>query len=387
MHFHRSTVLGLVLFLLMFAAASFSLAEDNTMVWEFPGYVLTVHTQPQHSQDKNLMPILLGRPKAGTPPVQEHFGIHFEQDYQVLKDAGTFWVYELFDVNAGRPIKRISLDEVFGITKDTRCEMIADEKSTVEGLPYIRTVYRIREADYRLTLIRQITLIRDPALPTGHRLETTFEVQNKEDRPLNTRFSLRGRADSYAAVHDSASLFILNTTEEVTDLPILVQHIHPVPQRVTVEPKSEQNPNPTYVLTGIPVAVSAGERREVMALSLSGSTVEGPEQARQQAGNLAAFLGGAPGKPDLILTTFADKGDAQAGDMITYTILYHNIGTAPMTEVLITNPIPAAVSYVEGSAGGEDAEIQVSTNHISWRIDRTLRPDEQGTVFFKLLVK
>lgn len=400
MRFDRSAVAMLVTFLLTSTAASFSFAEDHVIVWEFPGYVLTVHTQPQASQDRDLMPMLIGKPRKRTPPKEEYFGIHFERDYRVSKNPGAFWVYELFHVEEGRPIKRISLDEAFGITTDAGCAMTSNEKRMVADVPQLRTTYQIRKGEYRVNLIRSIALNQDTALPTGRRLETVFEVQNNGDRSLNIRFFLRGRADGYAAVHDSANVFIVNVRKDVDDYPILIQNIRPGPRRVMAEPRSKENPNPTYEIEGSPIYVPSGQSREVMRVKVSATTAEGAEQAKQQAANLVAFLSGGVAEPDLMVMTFADKTDTQPGEVITYTILYHNIGTAPMKDVLLTNPIPVGASYVEGSAGGRDAEIEIKRSephvqtgtmgvatHIIWKIGRTVRPGEQGQVLFKVLVQ
>lgn len=394
----RSYGVSLAALLITLAVPSLGFAQDNTIEWDFPDYVLTVHTQPQHSPDQDLMPMLIGRPKEEAPPAEERFGILFERDYRTPRDPGAFWVYELFDMDAGRAIRRISLDEAFGIVKERGCALTSDEKVMVEGAPRLRTSYQIRDGDYRVTLTRNILLAQDPALPTGRRLETRFEVQNDGDRPLNIRFSLRGRADGYAAAHDSTSVFIVNTKEGRDEFPILVQNIRPVPRRVGVEPRSEENPNPTYEIEGLPISVPPGQSREVMQINHSATTAESAEQAKGQAANLAAFLSGGPAKPELMLMTLADKADARTGEVITYTILYQNIGTAPMTDVLVTNPIPANVSYVEDSAGGRDARIEVNrrepqvgtigdVKYISWKIGRTILPGEEGEVFFSATVK
>lgn len=42
------------------------------------------------------------------------------------------------------------------------------------------------------------------------------------------------------------------------------------------------------------------------------------------------------------------------GEEIIYTLSYHNSGTEPATDVLITDPIPAGTSYIPGSASEAD---------------------------------
>lgn len=50
------------------------------------------------------------------------------------------------------------------------------------------------------------------------------------------------------------------------------------------------------------------------------------------------------------------------GEEIIYTLSYHNSGTEPATDVLITDPIPTGTSYIPGSASDTD-KVTYSINN------------------------
>ncbi len=50
------------------------------------------------------------------------------------------------------------------------------------------------------------------------------------------------------------------------------------------------------------------------------------------------------------------------GDRVVYTITFHNISEDDAENVVITNPIAASLTYVDGSAFGPGADIQFSVD-------------------------
>jgi len=53
--------------------------------------------------------------------------------------------------------------------------------------------------------------------------------------------------------------------------------------------------------------------------------------------------------PQITLVKSVDKTDASPGDVLTYTVHYHNSGGSQATSLIILDPIPAYTSYVTGS--------------------------------------
>lgn len=62
------------------------------------------------------------------------------------------------------------------------------------------------------------------------------------------------------------------------------------------------------------------------------------------------------------------------GDQVIYTITYGNKGALPAERVVVTDPIPPDVSYVEGSAFGAGTAIEFSVDGgKSWGLPATLK--------------
>ena len=99
------------------------------------------------------------------------------------------------------------------------------------------------------------------------------------------------------------------------------------------------------------------------------------------------------------------------GDEVVYTVSFSNISSDPAENVVITNPLPSELSYVEGSAFGPGAEIQFSVDggsnfadaeelvvsddgterpagaddftHIRWVMTSAIEPGTQGLAQFR----
>jgi len=76
---------------------------------------------------------------------------------------------------------------------------------------------------------------------------------------------------------------------------------------------------------------------------------------------------------DLRLEKEVDKTEAQPGDQLTYTVTASNIGTADLTQVIITDPLPGYTDFVSVSAtiSGFDsgATVLYSNDGSSWTDD------------------
>ena len=119
--------------------------------------------------------------------------------------------------------------------------------------------------------------------------------------------------------------------------------------------------------------------------------------------------------------TFDDAGNRQTrlvdattvvpGDEVVYTVSFSNVGEEPAENVVITNPLPEQLSYVEGSAFGPGAEVQFSVDggvhfaepgelsvsengserpangddftHIRWIVSNVIEPGARGMAQFR----
>lgn len=107
---------------------------------------------------------------------------------------------------------------------------------------------------------------------------------------------------------------------------------------------------------------------------------------------------------------------ALPGSEITYVISYRNTGTKPATEVVVNNPVPAAMVYQAGSAEGAGTRPEVSVDggkqygaldalrvkapdgsqraargedvtHVRWTVLGAVAPGKDGSVSYRAIVK
>jgi len=106
------------------------------------------------------------------------------------------------------------------------------------------------------------------------------------------------------------------------------------------------------------------------------------------------------------------KAKVVPGDIVIFSTYYTNIGSKPAANVMITNPVPEHMLYVERSAEGKGTTIEFSVNggksystpdklsvtdasgksrkaaasdytHIKWTVSKPVAPGTKGDVSFK----
>lgn len=110
-------------------------------------------------------------------------------------------------------------------------------------------------------------------------------------------------------------------------------------------------------------------------------------------------------------TRLVEASTVVPGDEVVYTVSFSNVGEDPAENVVITNPLPQQLSYVEGSAFGPGAEVQFSVDggvnfaepdellisengserpargddftHIRWVMNNIIEPGAQGMAQFR----
>lgn len=104
------------------------------------------------------------------------------------------------------------------------------------------------------------------------------------------------------------------------------------------------------------------------------------------------------------------------GDTLVLTTRYSNIGEVDADNVVITNPVPGQLVYLEGSARGEGTDITFSVDggqsydvperlvvigengrerpaqpadytHIRWTVKNSIKPGDEGLVSFRAALK
>lgn len=97
-----------------------------------------------------------------------------------------------------------------------------------------------------------------------------------------------------------------------------------------------------------------------------------------------AWIGGQAPSFDLSIDKVVDRATASPGDTLTYEIRVDNTGDGTLTNLVITDAVPAGTTYVAGSAsdaGSHDA----TTNGLTWTF-ASLAPDEFVLVTFQVTI-
>jgi len=91
----------------------------------------------------------------------------------------------------------------------------------------------------------------------------------------------------------------------------------------------------------------------------------------------------APPNLTLVKSSLPTSGaTVQIGDSITYTLDYANTGGSDATGSLVSDPLPADVTFVSADNGGS---YDAATNTVSWALG-TIQPGTSGTVSFVVMV-
>lgn len=100
-----------------------------------------------------------------------------------------------------------------------------------------------------------------------------------------------------------------------------------------------------------------------------------------------------PGEPRLRVIKVADKGDAQSGEIVEFTLRFDNVGTQRMGNVTIIDNLTPRLQYVEGSAQCDiEAQFMTQINEagsqvLRWEITNPLEKAEGGIIRFQCRVQ
>lgn len=112
----------------------------------------------------------------------------------------------------------------------------------------------------------------------------------------------------------------------------------------------------------------------------------------------------------------AAKANVTPGDAVIFTTYYVNNGKEPASDIVIDNPMPEYMLYIEGTAEGPETRIEFSADkgksfgapdnlkmkgedgndrpagpsdytHIRWTLSKPLAPGGEGSVSFRAKVK
>jgi uncharacterized repeat protein (TIGR01451 family) len=136
---------------------------------------------------------------------------------------------------------------------------------------------------------------------------------------------------------------------------------------------------------------------QVIGLSIIGRVKGGPEVVKgvMSTRDFTVCCNEVPCPPDkpLILIKCADRGSAQVGDIVTFSLRYSNVGGRPIVDVAVTDSLSGRLEYIPGSAQSDrDAVFTMQENEagsmvLRWEISGTLLPGQSGRLRFQARVR
>jgi uncharacterized repeat protein (TIGR01451 family) len=221
----------------------------------------------------------------------------------------------------------------------------------------------------------------------------TIEVQSPS--PLTVRANIKAKAEGVALI-DGGSLTIVASEAAAAFNPAIVTSwgVGSTIAASSAVPGKAQD----VTISSKSVDVTANVPTTVMTAVVSGTSVPASEHVQPQAKELLSYINGRTAKPQLVLLQRTSSEKASPSDTVAYTLSYHNIGTAPASEVQISNPIPAGTVYLAGSVSGERCDIQEerasaqppavgAVTTLTWKFNGTIAPGEGRSASFKVIVK
>ncbi len=401
-------IISVLIITLSSSSVLFAQEAGGELSWDLGYLVMDIYTQPYRQRNlEQALPFIAARLNDGVGIEEDDwFGVLFGDE-----DKDNFWVYELYDVDKGIRIKRITLSEMMGITNDSGCRLIRDGLTDNNK---IQTEYEIESGTYNLKFKRFISNIHDRNMPGEQKLTLDFEVENLTRTPVDIRFSVRHRNDDYAIVDPdpqrASILYTINKTpneagDGYNDLPMLVQAYSPAPKfTFDREPLQEKGDftisTATFPPKTVQRSISKGRVR-LGQITFAVTTIQDAIYVTEQAVNLANYLMEKQPEPQLRVKIVPDKWEAVSGDEITYNMLCMHVGTGVANGGAIIDPIPQGVKYIPNSATGERTVITYSVNsgstfveetmpgevvtHIRWEIVENLIPGESIKMSFKVI--
>ena len=339
------------------------------IAWDFGDYTFQVYQQPQtpDGEDK-MMPFITASLKQ-TPEGEttDEFGIVFNP-----KEGDTFWVYELYDVEADKLVKQITQNEMLGLTKDQGCELISNEQPDKKT---IVTRYRIHPEGYDLKLTRITKLIADQNLPGGSKIVMSLELMNRLSGTLKLRFTERHRNDDYAFSENRNAVYTVNKQAEHDGWPILVQAYTPELAALSTDSVPKKKNFTVSTATWQPVVLQSAKNVKIGRMTFAVTTSQNVSFVLGQARNIADYLTTGDSEPQLSVVVEVDKKEAYPGEVLTYQLICFNIGTGKAVDGSILDPLPSSIEYLPDSAFGERTQIAYSIDG-----GNTFQPQPEGNV-------
>jgi uncharacterized repeat protein (TIGR01451 family) len=293
---------------------------------------------------------------------------------------------ELIDARTKQTVRKISAGELFGKEsagwKSVPSQTVTGEGKTVSAFAFT--------ADHQqFTFTRTLQSVSDEHLPEGKGVSMTFAVTSEKPMEMSMRLSAACDGASGAEGH---SWFVGDSLNGEAGQAMVVMTAGPASSVACQAPKRKGEPA-LLTIESKSAQLPASAKTELLTLTIAGTTVGAPAHTLKQARNIMGYFNTQAPKPELAAITSVDRPHTISGDTLTYTIEYHNIGTAPGKDVEINNPMPSGARYLEDSAEGDGGAVTVARSaqndavSIQWKSAAAIQPGEHRSVRFKVVIQ
>lgn len=307
---------------------------------------------------------------------------------QNAKDETTFGYWISNNTNASTPFLEVK-DGNKNILSVNAKDFSAKAKVQTSGN---KTSYSYTSGS--VSIILDADVVNDETLPLGKSVQFTLKVKSAATKNLSAVLTLYGDGYVNKVGTNGASNSRVEKGKAEYPLALIAGNTGSV---VSLDGSEQKAPGRTVKITSASVE-STGDEVELLSFRTLLSTVKNFEKSTLQVKNIESLIVSKKEKTELSILNSASKLTPFPGDTITYTITYHNIGSSPAQDVVISNPIPALTIYVENSAGGEMAEVTIDRKKVAppqqgevtgvnWKVTKRINPGEEGTVSFKAVVR
>jgi uncharacterized repeat protein (TIGR01451 family) len=375
-----------VSFVLVLATFSFSTAFAKDVMLKYSGYRISATVSTKEYNAGDVVSFAAGTlDTLSKKKTKIQFGVLFREPQ---KNFSKVIVAELFDAASNTSLRKISLEELLG--KESQSWKVTEQSNDTGS---IRT-FRFTAARKDFSLTRSVNAIMNKDIPTGKMMEERWTLECAAN--VSVRLVLYGRIEGMA-VHTGSTMQISPNTSGISFEPSIIIN-YGEPASLNLKKSLKKDAPSTFTVTTNKITLTSGQQSELLVISVYGTSTVFKKYIAQQSKIIQDYVQTHRTAPELAAVTVTDKKSAAPGDTITYTIIYHNIGTAPAADIVITNPIPANMLYVENSARGEGSDITVErepvalpkmgiVKSLSWNFKNAIYPGEERSVSYKVVLQ
>ena len=292
---------------------------------------------------------------------------------------------ELRTIADNRVVKTITVAEFFG-KESGEWKRVPDESSGREGKQTSAHAFTAFGQHFRFFQTTQV--VQDEHLPLGRAISIAFAMSCEQPVELSARFM--GECDgSFSS--EGSDCILGNAPDAQGSGELLV--IKMDGGSVKSEGKPKKGEPTRFTMESPSVKLVPGKQTVVMSLLVAGTSVGEQGQAQKQSEHIAKYFTDQESIPDVIALTRVNRQNTNPGDTVLYTIVYHNIGTAPAKDITINNPIPSGTRFIENTAEGEGGTVgftrsdQNVVSSIEWKFETQIMPGESRSARFSVVVQ